>query len=280
MSRNDTRSVLSLCALVFLVLPLTAQDRASLGIAFKKIEPALAEHLGVKENEGVIVSHVADKRPGALAGLKRHDVIAAVNGAPVTYSGFACQVRKLKIGAPARLSVIRALKTVEVTAVVDRFLEFEVPDDEGDAKIREDWKQREEESRSRLEELSERLSEESGEKQKTDRSVRKKEREIALKIQRTTGELNRFVWETEQEQARLEERRAELEREALALKSRLEERVADLTSQLKELESEREDLTTQKTLLRSELEILSLKARTVRDRLARHRQTTDTQRIL
>ncbi len=52
---------------------------SSLGITVETMEDQLAEHFGVKDGKGLLVTEVRENSPSAKAGLKAGDVITAVN---------------------------------------------------------------------------------------------------------------------------------------------------------------------------------------------------------
>ena len=60
-------------------------DRAkpTLGLAVQPLTPALAQQLGVKVTQGLVVQNVQDGSPAADAGFERGDVIVEVNKKPV-----------------------------------------------------------------------------------------------------------------------------------------------------------------------------------------------------
>ena len=50
-----------------------------LGMTVQELTPKLAESLGIKETEGVIVTDVEDNSSAAKAGIKRGDIILEIN---------------------------------------------------------------------------------------------------------------------------------------------------------------------------------------------------------
>jgi serine protease Do len=58
--------------------------RGYLGIYIKTLTPELAKQFSFNGNGGVLVNDVSSGSPGAKAGLKRGDIITALNGKPVT----------------------------------------------------------------------------------------------------------------------------------------------------------------------------------------------------
>jgi serine protease Do len=82
--------------------------RGYLGVSLQEVTPALARGLGVSAARGVVVGDVAPDSPAARAGLKRGDVIVAVDGKPIDDAG---RLRNLVAGTPPgttlKLTVLR-----------------------------------------------------------------------------------------------------------------------------------------------------------------------------
>ena len=57
--------------------------KPTLGLAVQPLTPALAQQLGVKATQGLVVQNVQDGSPAADAGFERGDVIVEVNKKPV-----------------------------------------------------------------------------------------------------------------------------------------------------------------------------------------------------
>jgi len=55
-----------------------------LGVAIQPMTPELAKQFGLSETRGVLVNGVTENGPAAKAGIRRGDVIVAVNGKPVS----------------------------------------------------------------------------------------------------------------------------------------------------------------------------------------------------
>src|SRR5437899_4487433 len=76
--------------------------RGYLGVSLQEVTPALARGLGVSAERGVIVGDVAPDSPAARAGLKRGDVIIAVDGTPIDDAG---RFRNLVAGTAPRTTL-------------------------------------------------------------------------------------------------------------------------------------------------------------------------------
>jgi serine protease Do len=82
--------------------------RGYLGVTVQDLTPALARGLGVNATRGVLVGDVTPEGPAARAGLRRGDVITAVNDKPVGDVGhFRNLIASASPGAKARLTILR-----------------------------------------------------------------------------------------------------------------------------------------------------------------------------
>lgn len=93
-------------------------ERGWLGVSVQPVTPGIAEAIGLDGREGALVAQVVPGGPAAgrvLAG----DVIRSVDGKPVeTVRDLPKLIASSPIGEPARLSVVRAGKLLEVSVVI------------------------------------------------------------------------------------------------------------------------------------------------------------------
>jgi Do/DeqQ family serine protease len=92
--------------------------RAQLGVTVQSVSPEMAESLGLKQSGGVIVSAIAPGSAAEHAGLKRGDVITALNGQAVRdMNTLRNRVADAGPGTTAELKIVRdgAEKQVSVT---------------------------------------------------------------------------------------------------------------------------------------------------------------------
>ena len=92
--------------------------RAQLGVTVQTVSPDLADSLGLKDTRGVVVSAVAPGSAAEKAGLKRGDVITALNGQAVRdMNTLRNHVADAGPGSIADLKIVRdgAEKDVKVT---------------------------------------------------------------------------------------------------------------------------------------------------------------------
>ncbi|HEX8711995.1 MAG TPA: DegQ family serine endoprotease [Terracidiphilus sp.] len=89
--------------------------RGYLGIYIGNLTPELAKQFGYSGTGGVLVNDVSPNTPGSRAGLRRGDIITAVNGEPMsTNSQLQLKISQSSPGTTVHLSVWRDGKTVEV----------------------------------------------------------------------------------------------------------------------------------------------------------------------
>jgi serine protease Do len=79
-----------------------------LGLTVETLTPALAQQLGIRDRDGVLVSGVEDGSPAANAGLRAGDVIAEINRRPAkSVNDLARAVKERRSGEPLLVLVHR-----------------------------------------------------------------------------------------------------------------------------------------------------------------------------
>ncbi len=89
--------------------------RPWLGATLQNVSKDIAENLGLERPTGALVVDVVEQGPAAAAGLKRGDVITAIDGQAVDDAesvGFRLGVKPL--GGSARLTVLRSGRTLDL----------------------------------------------------------------------------------------------------------------------------------------------------------------------
>jgi len=81
--------------------------RARLGLYFKELTPSDASNLGVKASRGAVVTDIVPDGPAAKAGLRKEDVIVAMNGKEVDGRSLRLAVGSLAPGTTIDLKVLR-----------------------------------------------------------------------------------------------------------------------------------------------------------------------------
>lgn len=98
--------------------PAPAEQTAFLGVVSSDIPDMLAEHLGLKPSEGIVVRSLVPDGPAATAGVTIHDIITKVGGKPVgSPADISSEISTHKPGEKLALDLIHKGKpaTVEVT---------------------------------------------------------------------------------------------------------------------------------------------------------------------
>ena len=94
----------------------TAVKRPWLGASLQNVTKEIADSIGLDRPVGALVADVAEGGPAAEAGLKRGDVITAIDGQPVEDSGgVGFRLGERPLGGVASLSVLRAGKTIDLS---------------------------------------------------------------------------------------------------------------------------------------------------------------------
>ena len=82
--------------------------RGWLGVTAQDIDPKIAKTLNLGSTKGLLVSDVAKTSPASTAGIKRGDVLTAINGKPViSASSLRFAVSELTPGTPVKVTVFR-----------------------------------------------------------------------------------------------------------------------------------------------------------------------------
>ena len=90
-----------------------------LGVGLEEVDDAVAYHLGLTNDLGVMLSDVVEGGPAATLGARRFDVVVGLDGTAV-YTPRAIQqaVAAKKPGDPIALSVRRGAQTVELKGAI------------------------------------------------------------------------------------------------------------------------------------------------------------------
>jgi serine protease Do len=96
--------------------------RGMLGIYIQNITEDTAKADGLQDTEGVLVSDVTSGSAAEKAGIKRYDIITAVNGEKIEDSNvFRNKVASTPPGTDIKLTVVRDGREQEITAKLDEF---------------------------------------------------------------------------------------------------------------------------------------------------------------
>lgn len=94
--------------------------RGWLGVIVQQLTPELSQSLGLENDNGALVSDIAPEGPAAKAGLKRGDVIVAIDDKKIRdMSELPKTVANYKPGTSVNLTVIREGKSRNLTVTLD-----------------------------------------------------------------------------------------------------------------------------------------------------------------
>jgi serine protease Do len=93
--------------------------RGWLGVMIQPVTPAIARAMGLDKPAGALVGDVAADSPAQKAGLRRGDIVLAINGEPISETReLSLKVAILPPGATARLKVFRERREIEIPVVL------------------------------------------------------------------------------------------------------------------------------------------------------------------
>jgi serine protease Do len=94
--------------------------RGHLGIAIQDLDEDLAGALGVAADRGVVIADVAPRSPAARAGLRRGDVVLAIDGVKITDSArFRNEIAGRAPGSSVTLTLQRSGKQLRIPAKLE-----------------------------------------------------------------------------------------------------------------------------------------------------------------
>ena len=87
-----------------------------LGLSLQEVSPRLASHFGLRQAQGVLVLEVMPQSPAQQAGLKRGDLILALDGRQINgVSDYGARLGALSAGSQVRLTLLRPQGQAEAT---------------------------------------------------------------------------------------------------------------------------------------------------------------------
>jgi len=101
-----------------------AVTRARLGVYFQELTPKLASALGVPASKGAVVTEIVPDGPASKSGLRKDDVITALNGQAIDGRSLRNAVGSMTPGSTINLKVVRGSSERNFSITLDR-----MPDD-------------------------------------------------------------------------------------------------------------------------------------------------------
>jgi len=119
------KTLIKIIASLSLLISLAAQKKENarpyLGVVTEPLSQSLRTHIDVPDNIGVVISQVIQKTPAEKAGLKKHDIITAINDQKVLSSVPLTEyVQMHKAGDRITVSVIRKSKLLKLQATLGK----------------------------------------------------------------------------------------------------------------------------------------------------------------
>jgi len=100
-----------------------AVTRARLGVYFQELTPKLASALGVQASKGAVVTEIVPNGPASKSGLRKDDVITALNGQAIDGRSLRNAVGSMTPGSTINLKVIRGSSERNFSITLDRMPE-------------------------------------------------------------------------------------------------------------------------------------------------------------
>jgi len=101
-----------------------AVTRARLGVYYQELTPKLASALGVQASKGAVVTEIVPNGPASKSGLRKDDVITALNGQAIDGRSLRNAVGSMTPGSTINLKVLRGSSERNFSITLDR-----MPDD-------------------------------------------------------------------------------------------------------------------------------------------------------
>jgi len=103
--------------------------RGWLGVSVQEVTPEIAQSLGLSTAKGALVSEVIKDSPAEKGGMKRGDVIVAIDGKPVqNTASMRFTISEVMPGTPVKVKVLRDGKEKVVSVVLGDLAKAQVPE--------------------------------------------------------------------------------------------------------------------------------------------------------
>jgi serine protease Do len=94
-------------------------SRGYLGLYAQDVTPDMAQLMGLKDSEGVLIAQIESGSPADKAGLKRQDVIVELNGKKIeSYDSFRNEIAAMRPASAVRLNILREGKPLELSVTL------------------------------------------------------------------------------------------------------------------------------------------------------------------
>lgn len=229
----------------------------SLGILVERVEQAIAAQLGLRNGRGALVTRVIRSRAGHKAGLERFDVITHLNDKPVTAKSLQSMLKKLKPGRKVKLRVVRRMKPLTLTAVLEK--SRPLPKQKSKKKKRSVASARSRSDQRRRAGCKPRpdgLSSQIARVEQRGRECDSKSRSYASQLRSISSQERTYSREMSNLERQLARERAELERRLARLETRLEGKKRSIAKKQKDLVAKRKSAESGKAKVTIERRLL------------------------
>jgi len=104
------------------------RSRLGVSIMSRSIDQDMQKALNLKDRKGAVINEVEAGTPADKAGLKRYDVIVAVNGQPISNSNdLRLKISDMAPGSPVEIAFVRDGKEMTVKTTVIELTNEEIP---------------------------------------------------------------------------------------------------------------------------------------------------------
>ncbi len=97
--------------------------RPYVGVYLRDLSTELADYLGASDTKGALIAEIMAESPASKAGLRKGDIILAINGTQIEDStDLTERIGKMKVGQKIELNILRERKQINITVSLEEKL--------------------------------------------------------------------------------------------------------------------------------------------------------------